>query len=237
MALLTVNALALILLREQDEATDNTEMVSTVESWIDDAVDEIANAYEWKLFQQVDSLSTVASQQAYALAQDVIDIKSIRFTDTDEPIDYQDIMNLTNIAENFENTGKPRFWFYLEPTAGSNELIKNIGLSPIPDAIYPLKLHVQVHPTTTALATGDNIPFRKEMVLAIKHRVRAYILMNDKDYEGSKFYLQAFYAKLEEMKGMETRSPAAKYLIMQPRDLGSQSDRRFARLDPSHFRS
>jgi hypothetical protein len=235
MALLTVNALARELLREQDEATDNSEMISVVESWIDDAIDEIADAYDWKFFQQVDSLVTVASQQAYALAENVVDIRSIRFIDTDEPIDYQDIMNLTNIAENFEIEGKPRFWFYLESTTGTNEQIKNIGFVPIPDAVYSLKLHVQVHPTTTALGTNDNIPFRKEMILAIKHRVRAYILMNDKDYEGARFYLQAFYNKLEEMKAKETRSPAAKYLVMQPRDLGSQSDRRFAGLDPSHF--
>ncbi len=237
MALLTVNALALKILTEQDEASDNSEMVSLVETWIDDAVDEIASACNWKFFQQVDSLSTVVSQQAYALAQNVIDVRSIRFLDTDEPIDYMDIMTLTNIAENFENTGKPRYWFYLEPTPGTDELIKNIGFSPIPDAIYPLRLHVQVHPTTTILATADNVPFRKEVILAIKHRVRAYILMNDKDYEGARFYLQAFYDKLEKMIAMENKGPQAQMLVMQPRDLANQNDRRYARLDPSHFRN
>lgn len=237
MALLTVNALALALLKENDESSDNTEMVSLVETWIDDAVDEIAEALDSKFFQQVDTLSTVAAQQAYALNENVIDVRSIRFVDTDEPIDYMDRQTLTGIAENFENEGKPRYWFFLESTAGTDEQKRNIGFSPIPDAIYALELDVQVHPTTTVLGTSSNVPFRKEWIIAIKHRVRAYMLMDDKDYEGAKMYLQMFYEKLNEMKAKEVRSPQAKFLVMQPRDLGTQQDRRFARLDPSRFRN
>lgn len=237
MALLTVNALALKILTEQDEATDNSEMVSLVETWIDDAVDEIASAYDWKIFKQLDTLATVASQQRYALNENVIDVRGIRFVDTDEPIDYCDEMSLFNTAQDFENEGKPRYWFFMEPTTGTDEIIKNIGFLPIPDAIYNLIVNVQVHPTTTALATGSNVPFRKEMILAIKHRVRAYILMNDKDYEGAQQYLQMFYNKLNEMIAKENRSPAAQILRLQPRDLGNQGDRRFAILDPSHFRN
>lgn len=237
MALLTVNALALVLLREQDEATDNAEMVSTVEAWIDDAVDEIASAADWKFHQQVDTLNTVAAQQAYILGQNVVDIRSIRFTATDEPIEYADIMSLTNIAEDFELQGRPRWWFFLEPTAGTDELIKNIGFSPIPDAIYALTLSVKTHPTTTALLTGSNVPFRKEWILTIKHRVRAYMLMNDKDYEGARFYLQAFYDKLEKMIAIENKSPIGGTLVMQPRDLPNQDNRKYARLDPSHYRN
>lgn len=237
MAFLTVNALALVLLREQDEASDDTEMVSVVEAWIDDAVDEIASALKTKFFKKIATLNTVAAQRAYALSEDVIDIRSIRFIDTDEPIDYQDEMNLANIAENLENQGKPRWWYFTDNTNGTNEVKRNIAFAPIPSAIFNLELSEYVHPTTTALATGDNVPFRKEWILAIKHRVRAYILMSDKDYEGATKYLQMFYQKLEEMKADELKSPAAKLLVMQPRDLGQQNDRRFAKLDPSHFRN
>lgn len=237
MALLTVNALALKILTEQDEATDNTEMVSLVETWIDDAVDEIASAYDWKFFKQLDTLATVASQQRYALTENVVDVRGIRFVDTDEPIDYQDEMTLFNTAQDFENEGKPRYWFYMETSAGTDENIKNIGFLPIPDAVYNLIVNVSVHPTTTALGTSSNIPFRKEFILAIKHRVRAYILMNDKDYEGAQQYLQMFYAKLNDMIAKENRSPAAQVLRLQTRDLPGQGDQRFARLDPSRFRN
>lgn len=237
MALLTVNALALVLMREMDEATDNTELVSVVESWIDDAVDEIAAAADWKIFKQLDTLATIASTSTYALSQDVIDVRSIRFVDTDEPIDYQDETSLFGVAEDLENLGKPRWWFYTNTSAGTDEVIKNIRFSPIPDAIYNLTLSVQVHPTTTALITSSNIPFRKETILAIKNRVRAYKMMDDKDYEGATAYLQMFYKQLDDMRSKENKSPSAQILRMQPRDLHNQGDRRFARLDPSRFRN
>ena len=237
MALLTVNALALVLMREMDEATDNTELVSVVESWIDDAVDEIASAYDWKIFKQIDTLSTVASQSTYALSENVIDVRGIRFVDTDEPVDYSDEQNLFGVAEDLENLGKPRWWFYADTSTGTDEVVKNIRFSPIPDAIYSLTLSVQVHPSTTALITSSNIPFRKETILAIKNRVRAYKLMDDKDYEGATAYLQMFYKKLDDMIAKESKSPSAQILRMQPRDLHNQGDRRFARLDPSRFRN
>lgn len=234
MALLTVNALALRLMRENDEATDNTEVVSLYEEWIDDAIDEIASAHEWSVFKPIRTLSTVASTAIYDLDEDVTDIRAIRFVDTDEPIFYQDEMNLINVAANLENEGKPRNWFWVETLTGTNQEAKQIQLHPIPDAIYDLELSVRVHPTTTILGTSDAVPFRKEWILAIKHRVRAYALMNDKDYEGAKMYLDMFYDKLKAMIGNENSSPEANYLVMQPSDI-PRGDSRHPILDPSHF--
>jgi|SRR5882672_304248 len=234
---MTVNELAVQLAKEQDEDSNDTEFISVVESWIDDAVDEIASSHDWRFFKKIRPFSTVISQRAYPLDEDIVDIRSIRFIDTDEPIDYQDEMNLANIAEDLENQGKPRWWYFTNTSSGVNELVKNIAFSPIPAAIYPLELSVYVHPTTIVLDTTDPIPFRKEWILAIKHRVRAYVLMSDKDYEGATKYLQMFYQKLEDMKTKENQAPAGRFLVMQPRDLGQQNDRRFAKLDPSRFRN
>ena len=234
---MTVNELALVLMRETDEATDNTEMVTTVESWISDAVDEVAGAADWKLYKRTDSLTTTASDNTYSLEEDVKDVRSIRHVDTDEPIDYQDEASLAGVAEDFENTGKPRWWFFIEPTDGTEQLVKNIGFSPIPDDAYDIQINVNYHPLIQPLITSNNIPIRQEAIIAIKHRVRAYILMNDKDYEGAKMYLQMFYEKLKEMIAKENKTPSAQILRMQPRDLSNQNDRRNARLDPSHFRN
>jgi hypothetical protein len=234
---MTTSEIANQLIIEQDESTDNTEFFNLIVSWIDDAVDEIADSHDWKLFKPIRQMSTVASQQVYALDEDVTNIRAIRFVDTDEPIDYIDEMTLTSIAEDFENLGKPRYWFFTTSTEGTEQLVKNIAFSPIPDAIYPLSLSLQVHPNIVPLTSSDDIPFRKETILAIKHRVRAYVLMNDKDYEGARFYLQAFYDKLEKMIARENKTPIGQMLVMQPRDLANQNDRRYARLDPSHFRN
>lgn len=235
---MTINALALILIKENDEGSDNSEYVTVVEGWIDDAIDEVANFYEWKLFKRTDTINTVASTASYELSADVKDIRSIRFVDTDEPIDYVDEQRLAGIAENLENEGKPRFWYY-GPTSdlGTDVPLKSINLVPIPDAIYELEANVNIHPSSAVLANTVSIPFQKESILAIKNRVRAYMLMDDKDYEGAKIYLQMFYKQMEDMKAKEIGNPSAKFLVMQPRDLGTQSDRRFARLDPSHFRN
>lgn len=229
---MTVNDLALVLMREQDEATDDANFVTVVETWIQDALDEFSSAAEWRLFRNTVVLPTVASQSTYALSANVREIRSIRFQDTNETIEYVDSPRLFSIAEDLENLGKPQFWFWKSSTVAADP-IYNIQLVPIPDGIYSLELLAVFHPTLSPL-TSALIPLQQEMILALKYRVRAYLLARDKDYDGSNSNLQLFYGKVDQMMQREN-APKANNIRMQVRDISNSSDRRLARLDPDHF--
>lgn len=237
---MTNNELALNLMREQDEATDNAEMVATVESWIADALDEFASAYDWRIFKGVVSKTLTASNPFLELDSDIIDVRGIRFVDTNEPIDYFDEQNLYRIAEDLETTGKPFAWFFadaLEKAGTSNQKVYQLRFVFIPDANYAIELNVNKFPTLVSLASASEIPLRQEMLLAIKDRVRAYILMNDKDYEGANTYLQLFYARVEKMIAKENTQPSARMLRMEVSDISNSRTRHRPLLDPAHFRN
>jgi hypothetical protein len=232
----TVNDLAQNLMREQDEATDNTEMVDTVESWISDAVDELASACDWRIFKVIFPLSTVASQPDYELDAQYNDIRSIRFVDTDETIDYIDEPRLYHVSTDIEETGKPRVWFFnsADDDVGQQPQFV-ITLNPIPDAIYSLQVSAQKHPLIAPIGSTTDIPLRQEMLLAVKNRVRAYILASDKDYEGSTTHLQMFYKQVDDMIKKESTRPAARHVRLQVTDIVGNTGRRHPILDPSHF--
>lgn len=233
----TVNDLVTVLMREMDEATDNTEMVTTVVGWISDAVDEIASATDWTIFKTVFTTSLSTTVATLELAQNIKDVRDVRLIDTDETIDYCDEPILFSIAANLEELGKPRNWFYVDAdddAAENPQLV--MRFHPQPDSAYPVMISARKHPLTDPItSTSTEIPFRQEMILAIKDRVRAYILANDKDYEGMNTYLQIFYNRVEKMVAQEDSKPGARLLVMQPRDLNNDTSHKYARLDPSHF--
>src|SRR5689334_21517991 len=109
---MTVNELALTLIAEQDEASDNESFVTVVENWINDAIDEFASAHDWRLFKFTVALSTVASQSDYTISEDIREIRGIRFVDSDEEIQYIDPQRLYGVADDLEREGKPQFWFW-----------------------------------------------------------------------------------------------------------------------------
>lgn len=237
---MTINQLALVMMQEQDEATDNTDLVTVVESWISDAIDEISSATDWSTFKSIFILNTIASQSTYTLDSSIKDVRSIRFTSTDEEITYVDEPRLFSIAVDLEMLAKPRFWFFDSQSTNPSDAIPaqpplKIRFYPIPDTAYALMVSARKHALIAPIASSSVIPFRQEMIPAIKDRVRAYILANDKDYEGMQTYLQMFYDKVNKLVAIESSKPGANYLVMQPRDIGRAAVGKLVGLDPSHF--
>ena len=236
----TASALADILMRENDESTDNSELKDTFISWISDAIDEVSYAYDWKENKVIFPFSTTALQSTDVMHASLSDIRSIRFVDTDEEIHYKDDPRLFMNGADLEETGKPRDWFFDSQdddpaTAISAQAVIKIRWHPIPDAIYPLTISAQKHPLVAEITSGANIPLRQEMILAVKDRVRAYSLANDKDYEGSNSYLQLFYNRLNEMIGRESLKPSGRQMRMQVTDIVPSTSNRGPFFDPSHY--
>lgn len=228
---MTLNELALSLIQEQDESSDNTDLITVVEGWIQDAISELASAYEWRWLRSTATLSLTASDGLYAVPATTRDIRAMRFQDTNEPIEYIDGARLIGIAEDFENEGKPQFWTWYSSDTDA-EPNYNVQFIPIPDGSYTVEYLNILHPEE--IATGDAIPLHREHILAVKNRVRAYILNSDKDYDGSDRALQLFYAQVQAMIDKE-KTPLDNNIRMQVRDISNQSQRRLARLDPNHF--
>jgi hypothetical protein len=232
---MTINQLALALVKEQDESSDNTEFVSLVEDWIRDAIDEVSSVYEWRLFRKTVNIITIASQSEYDLPVGIREIRGIRHTIGDDPVEYVDAPRLYGVAEDLENLGKPLNWYWGNSTLEGTGVSLTIRFDPVPDDAYSLDVQVIFMPLEAPIPV-QFIPFQNDIILCIKHRARAYILANDKDYDGAQMYLQMFFNKISELIGKET-SPSASNIRLQPRDISKQGSPRYARLDPTHFRN
>lgn len=230
---MTVNSLALTLMTEAREATDNAGFVTVVEGWVNDSLDEIAIETDWKFLQDTNTINTVASQPNYSLASLVREIRYLRFKESNEPIHYCAPQRLVAAGEDLERLGKPEFfWFDKGILSGTEELFQ-IRLFPIPNAIYELEAGVLYHPDF--VLSAGHLPVNKELFLLLKDRVRSYILNDDRDYDGSDRAFARFQKGLIKLVGRENKKNADT-LRMQPRDItGTQGNRVLARLDPNHF--
>lgn len=237
---MTATELATILMREMDEDSDDEEMLATVISWISDSLDEVSSACDWRIFKSIFPFSTIATQATYDLDASLVDIRSIRFVDTDEPIHYKDDPRLYSMSMNLEEIGKPRNWFFDSQdddpsTAIPAQPIIKIRFFPIPDDAYSLTISAQKHPIIIPLTELSAIPLRQEMLLAVKDKVRWYISMDDKDYEAADRFNSAFIARLTDMVAKEESRPGARQMRMQVTDIAPSGMNQDVRFDPSHF--
>lgn len=231
---MTVNELALELIREAQESSDDTDYVLIVEAWINDAISEIASVSEWKFFQKEFPINTIISTPTYDLPAEALDLKYLRFTDNHETIDYIDPERLVDVGVNINEVSRPTYWWYESADLTIADAPLTIRLAPIPDTTYVLDAPYYFHPDTTG--TTGIIPVPRDKLLVIKERVRANFLFEDKDYEGYRLMLQRFASKLQAAISTD-RSKHARTLTLQVRDLPSGVNRKLARLDPNHFKN
>lgn len=232
---MTVNELALQLIKEQGESNDNTDYVSVVEQWINDALDEVYAASTWTFLRRVVNLATVGSQAVYDIGSDIRFVLAIRNIADETHIDFVDSPRLMWRGRDLEQTGQPRYWFYKDSQLDAdNQQEFRIQFHPVPDSVYNLEVFGYVHPDY--IVSASHIPVFKEVILLIKNRVRAYMLADDKDYDGSDRALQMFVDGVEKLKAKDNKNPAArlKFAVRDIKNLDGYQ--RLAGLDPNHFR-
>lgn len=232
--MLTVNQLAIRLATDYGESTDNTEYISTLETWINDALDEIAVKTDWKFFQATGTFNTVATQRLYNMPIGLRDIRVLRFTEFDTPIDFVTKPQIAQLGIDFEQSGRPQKWYaedYI--TVGSN-LIYRIGLWPVPDAIYSIENDYLFHPSDIASASNITVP--DELYTVIKYKIGAEQGDFDNNFERYDRKIQRFDKMLADITAKYNRS-SSQWTRLQPRDISSSMGERFARLDPAHFRN
>jgi len=231
---MTLNDLALNLMIESSESTDDTDKLNVVLGWINDAISEIASLSEWKFFTKEYPLNTIQGVATYVLPAEALDLKYIRIPADDLEIEYIDPQRLVVAGYDIEQQSRPDYWWYQDANIATDDAPLTIKLSPVPDAIYALEAPYFFHPST--LTGTDKLPVPRDKVLVIKNRVRAYQKMMEKEYEAFDRQYQIFQSSLQAAL-LSDRKKHARSLTLQPRDIPSSSHRKFARLDPNHYRN
>lgn len=233
----TVNQLALELIRAHGENSGDANYVLTVEQWIRDALDELGLETNWRVFQDKSTLTTVASTRVYQLPFNVRDINYIRDPATDGELVYYEKARLSLLNMDLENVSRPQFWYYEEPIIDTvpnpDEPAYQIGLHPIPDAVYNYDVQYQINPS--GLTTSTIIPVVGDILFALKAGVRAYMYLDDERPDLAGMWRQMFAVNIAKLR-IRDNNKINDRPILQNRDLANRTERRLARLDPNHFR-
>jgi hypothetical protein len=235
---MTLNDLAIELLREHSVTTEDVNRIQITEQWINSAISEIADILEWRFFQKDFTITTSAGIPNFELPAEFVDFKYLRDKDTNLPIDYIDPKRLSDLGVDLELISRPYYWWYIDRQTSMGSVLTDapliIRLHPIPDSTYTIDAPYYFHPGT--LATDDTIPLPRNKIEVIRERVKAEFMFLHKEYEGYDRRMLNFQRKLAAAIDQE-KTIRDRDLTLQARDLPSFSNRKLARFDPAHFQN
>lgn len=230
---MTLNGLAIELIRAHNDNQDDSDYVLTVEQWCRDALDELAIETNWKAFETFTTLNTANGVPEYTLPINVRDIAYIRNPANEKYVVYAEHSRLAELHVDFEKLGEPDFWMFAQQVITPPDVQNKIRFQPIPDQIIPYDVGFNIVPAR--LLTGDTIPIQNEAILPLKFLVRAYMHFDDTNYDHADRFYQRYVSTVDKLMRRENNK-SADIPRLQPRDIPSKSsNRRFARLNPDHF--
>ena len=230
---MTLNALALEIIQALDEDQNDLQYVGVVENYIRNALSELNIATRWHFARTTTTFNTVAATATYDVPSGLGEVQMLRMSSPRQTIEY--IENPVYLAErgwDFNEVGAPKFWWWDDATIIGTEQRFRLRLTPVPDGVYTIEMFGLYNVDT--IASGNHIPLQADMLVVLKHRVRAYILEHDKDYDGADRY----NAKFAEGIGlaMKKLNSTINSLMSEMQVVDAPNSRNpLARLDPSHF--
>lgn len=231
----TINVLAKDMMKELGVPVDEVNDPGTIalyESFCNDALGEIALRGNWRFFQLTSLLNTVAGTAIYNLPVNVREIRQIRFTGTNEPVEFRTAPFLSVLGTDLELQGKPRFWLAEDATVSGSDTIYRIRLYPVPSAVYELQIFSLYHPAD--VASASQLPVQGHFVELIKDRVRAFHLARHEKWDGAALAYNRFRENLQVVINKEQRKFAARTRL-KVRDIGRSDGEPRVRLDPNYF--
>src|SRR5262245_28574735 len=149
----TVNSIAVDLMVERGDQTDDAGQVTVVEKRINDAMDEVAAITGWNVFKARTTIPTVIGQAQYTLPAGAREIIQARYLDTGEPLPMATTQELARMGAKLEDSGRARVWIEdgLTPS-GANQLYR-IRLAPVPNAIANIEYEYFYNPSDVASAS------------------------------------------------------------------------------------
>src|SRR5215510_10824227 len=223
----TVNSVALDVIREFEESTDDTGFVAKIELRVNEALDEIAIATNYNTFKARTTIPTVISQAQYNMPVGAREIIQLRYPDTGEPIEFMSTQEAARRRIKLEDAGRAIRWLEDDTTVSGSNVLLRIRLWPVPSAIVNFEAEYYFHPSDVASATV--LPIQDQLIVLVKDRVRAYFLENDQKYDAADRAQRRYEANLQNLVKREQAKVADK-TILQEVDLANIRRRRGPRL-------
>lgn len=227
----TVNALALDLIKEVGESTDESTFVTLIEKRVNEALHEIGLATNFNPFKSRSTFATAVGTAQYNMPASAREIIQLHFKTDGEPISMRTIQELTRRGIKLTDPGRPQFW--LEDgvvQSGANNLLR-IRLVPVPAAVEDIEEEHYFDSTDTASASHLQVP--DSFLVAVKDRVRSFLLERLGKYDASALAIRRYEANLKRITGREHAKVSQK-IVLQEVDLANTRRRRGPRL-PGNF--
>lgn len=144
------------------------------------------------------STTTVSGTQSYAFPTNFIGVKRVEWNGRRlKKYDFREDDLVTALAANTTTTGDPTYYFIWNGT---------IYLREIPGSAQTLKVWGYKQPTalsTSPISTSLSVPVRHHPKLI--NYVTSHIAAKDKDYEGSRYYLELWEQDVKRAEAEEKR--------------------------------
>lgn len=229
----TPNSIALSLIAEVGESTDDASFVTLVEKRVNEAVQEIALAANFNPYKARATFATAVATPTYNMPAAARELSQLQFVTDGVPILMSTTQDLARRGLKLTDPGRPQFW--LEDgvvLSGSNTLLK-IRLVPVPVAIEFIEEEHYLDPTDTASAS--HIPIPLSFLVPTLDRVRSFLLENQGKYDASALAIRRYENGLKRITVRENHKDARK-VVLQETDLANLRRRRGPRL-PGNFPS
>lgn len=223
----TMNSIAIDLMTERGDQTDDAGQVTVVEKRINDAMDEVAAVTGWDIFKTRDTFNTAAGTAQYNMPAGLREIIQLRYTADGEPITMLTTQEAARRGIRLEESGKAQAWLqdgYVQ--SGSDRLFR-IRLWPVPNAILEVEREYYYNPSD--VASASHLPVQDNIIVAIKHHVRAAMSVNDERFEEATYHRTKFDQILGRLIKQE-HSKVAQKIVLAEVDLANVRRRAGPRL-------
>lgn len=228
----TVNSLALDLIQEMEESTDDTGFVAKVEARINEALDEIAVATNWQDFKTRSTFPTVATQAQYNLPAGAREIIQLQYVADGQPLIMGTIQEAARRNILLTDPGKARVWLDDGRVVVGSDVLMRIRLYPVPSEILSIEAEYYYHPSD--VASGSVLPVQDQFIVLVKQRTRAKLLINDQKYDAADREQRSYESNLAVMV-KRTQSNVSAKVVLRQTDLGNIRRRERPILDPQHY--
>jgi hypothetical protein len=214
--------------------TSDPGRVTMVEGFVNSALDEIAIATDWTVFKARDTFSTEIGEDQYTLPVGGREIIQLRYTDTGEAIDLWTEQEAARRSFKLEDPGRAYFWLEDGNLIDSGNVLYQFRLAPVPNSELEIEVSYYYHPSQ--VASADPLPIPDSLIVLVKDRTRAYLLVRDEKYQAATIHLRNYEKGLERLVKQENR-PTAKETRVKPSIPGRGRRWGGPRFDPAHYRN
>lgn len=223
----TVNSIALDLIKERGDQSDDANFVAVVETRINDAMDEIAAYTGWNVFHARDTFNTQVGVAQYNMPAGLREIIQLRYTADGQPLPLLTIQEAARRGIRLEESGKAQAWLEDGHIQVGADNLYRIRLWPVPSAILTIEREFYYNPAD--VASMSHLPVQDNLIVAIKHHVRARMALYDERFDEADRYQNAFTQILDRLIKQE-HSKASQKVTLQEVDLSGIRRRRGPKL-------